>query len=103
MAKLTWYGAKGPPDEVYRRIVRGVPGVGEAVYAKTVEIAAKAEARLTPHNLNSDKTREPGESRSHITTDRGDIVDGFVNLEDADGGALAIEWDLAILRGAALS
>ena len=101
MTRLVWHGAKGPPDEVYQKIVRRVPGVGEAVHAEAQQIGAKATAKLAPHNANSDLTREPGESRSHITVERGDIVDSFVQLNDEDGGAFQIEANLAILRGAA--
>lgn len=101
MARLVWDGAAGPPDQVYRKIVRRVPGVGEAVHGKATVIGAKASAKLAPHNANSDRTREPGESRSYISVERGDIVDSFVQLNDGDGGAFQIEADLAILRGAA--
>ena len=101
MTRLVWHGAKGPPDQVYQKIVRGVPGVGESVHAEAQQIGAKATAKLAPHNANSDRTREPGESRSYISVERGDIVDSFVQLNDADQGALQIEADLAILRGAA--
>lgn len=101
MARLVWHGAKGPPDEVYRKIVRRVPGVGEAVYGEAQSIGARASAKLAPHNANSDRTREPGESRSYISVERGDIVDSFVQLNDGDGGAFQIEANLAILRGAA--
>lgn len=101
MARLVWEGKKGPPDEVYQRIVRRVPGIGTAVHGEALEIGARATARLAPHNANSDRTREPGESRSYIKVERGDIVDSFVQLNDADQGAFQIEADLAILRGAA--
>lgn len=100
MAKLEWYGSSGPPDVVYQKIVRGVPGLGNAVSLEANKIAARAQARLTPHNVNSDKTRKPGESRSYISVERGDVVDSFVNLNDEDQGALQIEAELAILRGA---
>lgn len=102
MADIEWFGAKGPPDQVYRKIVRGVPGIKAAVWGETEAIAARAAARLAPHNANSDKTRKPGESRSYISTEQGDIVDGFVSLNDEDKGALQIEAELAILRGAAM-
>lgn len=100
MAKLEWYGSSGPPDEVYQKIVRGVPGVGNAVSKEANKIATRAQARLSPHNANSDKTRKPGESRSYVSVERGDIVDSFVHLNDEDQGALQIEASLAILRGA---
>lgn len=101
MARLVWKGKKGPPDEVYQRIVRGVPGISNAVYGEAVKIGAKATARLAPHNANSDRTREPGESRSYIKVEKGDIVNSYVHLSDGDQGAFQIEADLAILRGAA--
>lgn len=101
MTRLVWHGAKGPPDQVYQRIVRGVEGIGTAVHGEALQIGARATARLAPHNANSDRTREPGESRSYIKVEKGDIVDSFVQLNDADQGAFQIEADLAILRGAA--
>lgn len=101
MARLVWDGAAGPPDQVYQKIVRRVPGVGAAVHGEALQIGAKATARLTPHNINSDRTREPGESRSYISVEKGDTVDSFVHLSDGDQGAFQIEANLAILRGAA--
>lgn len=102
MAKMEWDHPKGPPDLVYRKIVRGVEGIGATTNAMAVTIGARAAAKLAPHNANSDKDRKPGESRSRVGVERGTAgVDAFVYLEDEDGGALAIEGTLNILRGSA--
>lgn len=102
MAKMEWDHPPGPPDLVYRKIVRGVGGIGATTNAKAVEIGARATAKLAPHNANSDKDRKPGESRSRVGVERGSAgVDAFVWLHDEDGGAWAIEGKLNILRSSA--
>lgn len=98
--KIRWYG--GPPT-THRKIVRNNPGIGAYNLGIAHEIGVVAAARLTPHNINHDKYRRPGDGRSFITVEPGSRgVDAFVNLNDPDNHGLVLEGKLNILRGAAL-
>lgn len=99
MARFKWNWSK--KSEIYENIVRRVPGVGMSTYAEAQKRTAIAEAIMAPHHANNAPKREPGDSVSYLTTSRGSQgVDAFINLHDADGGALAIEGDIAPLRKA---
>ena len=99
MARFKWNWST--ESEIYRNIVRRVPGVGASTYAEAQKRTAVAEAIMAPHHANNAPRRKPGDSVSYLTTSRGgQRVDAFINLHDADGGALAIEGEIAPLRKA---
>lgn len=96
MSRIKWYGNK---SETYRRIVRQ-PGIKAANVAHADEIGIKADMLLAPHHANNDKRRRPGERRSYIEIESGN-VDAYVTLVDPGGAAMAISKNLDILYGAA--
>ena len=65
--------------------VSHLPGVRDAVHDKAVQIAGKAEQRLSLHRKPDDDTS------SEVTVTQG-TVDSFINLEDDGGGAIGIEF-----------
>lgn len=103
MARLEWYYEEREKDDQLHRILANFPGVGKRNFREAELIGAKAVSIHTPHARNNDEqASHRGESRSSINVMRGSKkVDAFVNLDDPDGGALAIEGKLNIVRRAA--
>ena len=99
MAKITWN--RPTPSGTYEQIVRGVPGIGAATYAKAQSIAPVAEAIMAPHHANNAARREPGESISSISVSKGMVSDACVNLDDRDGGSIGINHHIRPLHKAA--
>ena len=103
MADLEWYypeTEKG--DRLYQILVRK-KAIGVKTRRAAGVIGATARSLHTPHARNNDRRAAvSGEGRSSISVTRGSSgVDAFVNLDDPDGAALAIEGKLNILRRAA--
>lgn len=102
MAVIVWRYPEVPKnDRLYQRIVREHPKIGRANFRIASRIGAMARMNLEPYHAHRDPLREPGESRSYITVEQGSRkVDAFVNLNDADGGALGVHWETGALTKA---
>lgn len=96
MAKVEWEprGLK----RWNRKLVRGVPGIRESTLEGASEIVERAEPELQARHERNNPHRGLGESMSSLEVTRG-TVDAFAALVDEDGGAMAIEHRLRILRG----
>lgn len=103
MAHLEWYYEEREKNDQLHRILSNFPKVGKRNFREAELIGAKAVSIHTPHaRHNDERAAEYGEGRSSISVTRGTKkVDAFVNLDDPDGGALAIEGKLNIIRRAA--
>lgn len=99
MARIQWYG---PESHTNTLLVRGVPGIRAYVGAKGIGVREMAEANLAPHHARNAPKRKPGESVSRIEFQQG-YVDAYISLIDEDGGAGAIEFELAPLKRALFS
>ena len=99
MARIKW---KGTVSDTNRTLVRKVPGVKASMRAKVEMMKPVAEANLAPHHAHNAPLRDHGDSISHIETSSG-RVDAYLSLVDTDGGAAAIEAQLAPLKRAAFA
>jgi hypothetical protein len=79
-------------DRYIRDLVAHLRGVTDAVYDNAKTIKKEAESRLAMHRYYKD------DNAAEVTMTRGD-VDTFVNLEDAKGGAIAIEFGHRTAKG----
>ena len=101
MADLEWYYPETEKDDRLYEILVRRPKIRAKTYREAGIIAAAARSIHSPHaRHNDERAASTGEGRSSISVSRGG-VDAFVNLDDPDKGALAIEGKLNILRRAA--
>lgn len=82
MAHLEWYY----DEETLNQILVRRPSIRAETMFQASLIGALAYMRLQPHHMNN---ADDPRADSSISVSRG-TVDAFVNLDDPDGGAMAI-------------
>ena len=97
-AKVDWNWDGNEEGTIWNRKVVHAPGVSlkKENYLMALKGQSIAAALLAPHKARSDIYKPDDHPGSSITISEGSL-DAFVNLEDPDGGAGAIEAKLDIL------
>lgn len=97
-AKIDWKWDGNEGGTEWNRKVVHAPGVSlkKENYLMALKGQSIASALLAPHKARSNMYKPDDHPGSYVTVSEGSL-DAFVNLEDPDGGAGAIEADLGIL------
>lgn len=84
MATVTWL--VGGPSKNVDAYIAHLPAVKAVLNAEAKAGGSRAKAKLAAHHHGATPRH------SKITVTKGTRLDWFINLDDADGGAAAIEF-----------